>query len=80
LEELGQDSTSEDLELNRKNMYNFIDGPIQVITMSLMLQNEIDIGSKTMYLNAMEARVYFHPGTIMLFGDIITQYKSWHHM
>ena len=34
--------------------------------------------SKSVYSDAMEARVCLHPNTIVLFGDIITQYNTWH--
>lgn len=43
-----------------------------------MLHNELETGSKTLYLKAMEARVYFQLDTIMQFWDIITQYQAWH--
>lgn len=48
MEQLRQEATREDLELNTHNMHKFIGGPVKVKTMLLMLQNELDIGSKTM--------------------------------
>jgi len=52
-------ATREDLELNTHNMQNFIGDLVNVKTMMLMLPNELDIGSKIVYLDAMEARVHF---------------------
>lgn len=43
-----------------------------------MIQNELDIGSKTVYPNAMEARVYFQKDIVKKFGDPIAQYEAWH--
>jgi len=47
--------------------------------MLLMLKKETQTSSKLVYLVAMEVRVYFHPEIITQFGDVITQYKAWHH-
>lgn len=44
----------------------------------LMLQNEFDTGSKTIYSDSMEERVYFQKDTIKQFWDTITQYQAWH--
>lgn len=43
-----------------------------VKTMLHMLQNELDIGSKTIYPDAMEVRVCFQKDNIKKFGDTIT--------
>ena len=59
-------------------MHNFNNGPIKVRTLFFMLQNELDTGSKTIYLDVMEARVCYQKDTIKQFGDIITQYQVWH--
>ena len=59
-------------------MQKFIDGPVKVKTMLLMLQNKLDIGSKTMYPNAMEAKVCFQQDIVKQFGYTITQYQYWH--
>ncbi len=61
----------EDLELNAHNMKKYIGGPIKVNTMLYMLQDMLDIGSKTIYPDSMEARVHFHKDTIKHFGDTI---------
>ena len=53
------------MKLNTHNMQNYISRPFRVKTMMLMLQNELDIGSKTVYWDAMEARFCFQPDTII---------------
>jgi len=67
LEKLRQVATKKGLELNRKNMQNYMGGLFQNRTMLLFLKKEGKIGSKSSYLNSMEARVYFQPNTIMHF-------------
>lgn len=76
LEQLIQNAIKEDLELDKQNMQKYVDGPVQVREMLLMLQNELKNGSKTLYLNSMEARVYFQLDIITQFGDTITQYQA----
>jgi len=46
-------------------MQNYIGGPVQIRKMFLMLQNKFETGSKSLYMDAMEARVLFQPDTIM---------------
>lgn len=70
--------SGEDLEINKYNMQNFIDGPIEIRTIFIMLQNELNTSSKTVYPDSMEARVCSHLVSIMQFWDIITQYQAWH--
>lgn len=52
-------------------MQKYIGGLVKANTMLLMLQNELDKGSKTIYPDAMLARVHFQK-------DTITQYQAWH--
>ena len=78
LEQPRQNSTREDLELNAQQMHNFIGGWVKVKKMFLMLYNELDTSSKTVYPYSMEARVCFQQDTIKKFGDTITQYQAWH--
>lgn len=78
MEKLRQNATREELELKKQNMHNFIGGPVKVRTMVLMLQNNLDTDSKTIYLDSMEARVHFQTKTIMQFDNTIAQYQSWH--
>ena len=49
-----------------------------VNTMLHMLRDELGISSKTIYLDAMEVRVFYQKDTIKQFGDIISQYQAWH--
>lgn len=58
-------------------MHTYIGGPVQINMMFLLLKKETQIGSKSVYLDAMEARVFFQPDTIIQFGDVIMQYKAW---
>ena len=51
---------------------------VMVNAMLHMLQDELDTGSKTIYQEAIEERVHYKKYTIGQFGDIITQYQSWH--
>lgn len=64
------------MELNVHNMQKYIGGPVKVKTMFIMLQNDLDTGSKIMYLDAMKARVFFYKDVVMEFGDTITQYQD----
>lgn len=43
-----------------------------------LLWNEAQSGSKTIYPDAMEARVRYKPYIPSQFEDITTQYKSWY--
>ena len=45
-------------------MKKYIGGPIMVNTMLQMLQDELDTGSRTIYPEAMEARVRYQKDTI----------------
>lgn len=53
--------------------------PIYINAMFLSLKKEIQTSFKSVYLDAMEARVCFQPNPITQFGEIITQYNAWHH-
>lgn len=77
LKQLRQETIREDLELSSHNMKIFISVPVKVKTLLVMCQNELDTGSKIVYLDAMEARVHFQQDIIKKFGDSITQYKAW---
>ena len=59
-------------------MKNDIDGLVQMWTMLLMLQKEVETGSKSLYPDAMEDSVRFQPNTITHFGDFIAQYQDWY--
>ena len=56
--------TNDDFELSAQNMQKYIGGPVMVKTMLHMLQDEMDKGSKTIYLETMEARVCYQKDTI----------------
>ena len=78
MEQLRREATRDDLELNACNMQKYIGGPVKVNIILLMLQNELDIGLKTIDPNVMEERVHFQKDIIKQFGDTITQYQAWH--
>ena len=59
MEWLRQISTKEDLEMSKQNMHNYISVPIRIRTMFLLLERDVKNGSKSFYLDAMEARVRF---------------------
>jgi len=44
-----------------------------------MIQYELEKGYKTIYSEAMEARVYFHKDITKGYGDTIAQYQAWYH-
>lgn len=60
-------------------MHIYIGGPVQVWTTLIMLQKEVETGSKYLYPDAMEARVRFHLDIITQFWGVIAQYQAWHH-
>lgn len=70
--------TREDLGLNRQNMQTYIDGPIYIKTMLLLIEKEVQTSSKILYLDDMEAIFLLQPNTISQFRDTIEQYQSWH--
>jgi len=43
-----------------------------------MLSDELDKGAKPLYLDATEARVFFHKDVTTEHADTITDYQSWH--
>lgn len=66
------------MELSVENMKKYIGGLVVGKTMLQKLQDELDKGSKTIYLEAMEARVRYQKDIIKQFGDIIAQYQAWY--
>lgn len=59
-------------------MWKHTIGVVMVYIMLHMLQDEMDLGSNTIYLDAMEERVRYQEDTIKQFGDIISYYQDWH--
>ena len=76
--QLRQESTREDYEFNTHNMQKYISGPVKIKIMMLMIQNDLDTGSKIIYPNSMEVRFFFQKNTVKNFGDTIAQYQAWH--
>ena len=52
-------ATQEDLELNRQKMQTYINSPVQIKAMLLLIEKEVQTSSKEFYPDAMEARVCF---------------------
>lgn len=46
--------------------------------MFLLLKKETQTSSKPVYLDSMETRVYFKPDIIVLFKELIVQYRAWY--
>jgi len=59
LDQFRKIATKGDLEVNRHDMQKYVGGPTKINTMLFLLKKETQIGSVTMYLDAMEAIVYF---------------------
>jgi len=79
MEQLRQEATNNELERSIQNMHiKYIGGPVMVNTMLQILQDELDKGSKTIYLETMEERVRYQKDTIKQYGDIIEWYQSWY--
>ena len=78
MEHLRREATWDDLDLSAQNMKKYNGILVMVSTMLHILKDELDIGSKTIYPDVMEARVCYLKDTINHFADIITQYQAWH--
>lgn len=70
-------ATNDDLQLNIENMKRYTTGLATLKKIFLMLQDEMDRGFRTIYLEVMEARVCFNKDDIKQYGDTIVKYQSW---
>lgn len=52
-------------------MQKHIGGPIEIKIMFLLLKKEIQTDSKSIYSDAMKARVCCHPDPIAQYGEVI---------
>ena len=52
-------ATREDMEINRHNLQNYIGGLVHIKMMLLLIEKEVETGSKRLYLDVMEERVHF---------------------
>ena len=59
IEQLMCKATNDDLKLSTENMQKYIGGPTTLRIVLRVLQDELDRGFRTIYLEAMEARVCF---------------------
>ena len=55
-------------------MQKYISGPTTLKTMLCMLQDELDRGFRTIYVEAMEVRVFLDKHITKKYGDTIAQY------
>ena len=72
IEQLMHKAASDDLQLSTKNMQKYIGGPTTVKIVLHKLQDELDKGFRTIYLEAMEARVRFDKDITKQYRDTIT--------
>lgn len=66
------------MDINQKNMKIYIVGHANINMKPFLLYNEAYTCSKTIYLDAMEAKVRYQPILPTKFEQINAQYKSWH--
>jgi len=59
IEQLMREATSDELQLSEEKMQKYIGGLATLDTMLHMLQDELERGFRTIYLEAMEARAHF---------------------
>jgi len=67
------EAISDDLQLIIENMQRYMSGPATLRIMLHVLQDELDRGFRTIYSEAMEARVCFDKDVIKQCGHTIAQ-------
>ena len=67
-------ATSDDLQLSAKNMQMYISGPTTLKIVLRMLHDELDKGFRTIYPEAMEARLCFEKEITKQYEDTIEKY------
>jgi len=71
-------ATNVDLKVSADSMRMHIISPALLRTKLHMLQDELDRGSKSVYLEAMEARASFREDIIKEYAATIAHYQAWH--
>lgn len=69
---------SADLAINTDTMYQYVTSSTTLKTMMRMLSDELDIGAKSIYLDATEARVHFQKYVTIEYIGTIADYQSCH--
>jgi len=71
-------ATNLDLTISVDTMHKYVAGLATLKTMMCMLSEELDIGARAVYPDAMEARVKFYKDVTLEYMDTIADYRSWH--
>ena len=71
-------TTISDLVINADNVHQYVFGLATLKTMMHMLSDELDRGTRVVYLNAMDARVRFQKDVTLEYIDTIMDYWAWH--
>jgi len=69
-------ATSDELQISIKNMKRYIIVPTTLKTVFCILQDELDRGFRTIYLESMEARVCFDKDVIKQYKNTIEKYQA----
>ena len=73
-DELIRVATSPDLVISADTMHQYVAGLTALKTMMCMFSEELDRENRSMYLDAMEARVHFQKYVTIEYIDTITDY------
>lgn len=71
-------ATNADLVISVDTMHQYVASLATLNTMMHMLLDELDNGVRAVYLNAIEARVFFHNDVTTEYADTIADYHYWH--
>ena len=77
-DELMRIATSLDVVISEDTMQKYVAGATALKTMMCMLSDELDIGARAMYPDAMEGRVCFQKDVTLEYKETITDYQAWH--
>lgn len=71
-------TTKKDLEITKNNILQLVATPAKLNMNLCLLWNNIQNGSKTIYLDEMEENVGYNPYLPSKVENIAVQYKDWH--
>jgi len=77
-DELMRIATSTDLAISADTMHQYVASIATLKTMMCMLSDELDRGSKVVYLYATKARVRLRKDVTIEYTDTIADYQAWH--
>lgn len=72
-------TTNANLQMSASTTHQYVAGSTALKTMMCMISNELDKGSKLVYMYPTEVRVHFQKDATMEYADTITDYQDWHH-